>query len=52
MLYLCDLFLIVSLIFTVSYHITSFKQTYLLFVHFLDYLLLLFLDDNMDKEGE
>ena len=39
-LYLCDLFFILSLIFVVSCHITSFKQTYLHFVHFLEYLIL------------
>ena len=36
MLYLCDLFFIVCLIFIAINHITSFKQTYLFFVHFLD----------------
>ena len=43
--YLCDLFFIFSLIFTVINHITSLKQTHLFLVHFLEYLLL-FLDDN------
>ena len=32
-------------------HITSFKQTYLFYVHFLEYLLL-FLEDNLDEERE
>ena len=32
-------------------HITSFKQTHLFFVHFLEHLLL-FLDDNVDEESE
>ena len=51
MLYLCDLFFIFSLIFSVINHITSFKQTYLFFVHFLEYLLL-FLDNNVSEESE
>ena len=42
-----DLFLIFSLIFVVINHTTSFKQKYLLFVHFVEYFLL-FLDDNVD----
>ena len=46
MSYLCDLFFIFSLIFIVSYHITSFKLSCLFFVHFLEYLLL-FLDNNV-----
>ena len=50
-LYLCDLFFIFSLIFIVINDITSFKQTYLLFVHFLEYLLL-FLYDTVDEECE
>ena len=50
-LYLCDLFFIFSLIFIVINDITSFKQTYLLFVHFLEYLLL-FLFDTVDEECE
>ena len=50
MSYLCDLF-IFSLIFIVINHITSFRQTHLFFVHFLEYILL-FLDDNMDEESE
>ena len=50
-LYLCDLFFIFSLIFIVINDITSFKQTYLLFVHFLQYLLL-FLYDTVDEECE
>ena len=48
---LCDLFFIFKIIFTVINHITSFKQTYLFFEHFLEYLLL-FLDDNMDEQSE
>ena len=51
MLYLCDLFFIFILIFIVINRITSFKQTYLIFVHFLEYLLLL-LVDVMDEESE
>ena len=47
---LCDPFLIFSLIFIVINHTTSFKQMYLLFVHFLD--LLLFLNDNVDEESK
>ena len=42
-LYLCDLFLIFSLIFFVINQITSFKQVYLFFVHLLYVLLLDFL---------
>ena len=51
MLYLRDLFFISSLISIVINDITSFKQTYLFFLHFLEYLLL-FLNSNMDKESE
>ena len=51
MSYLCDPFYIFSLIFIVINHINSFKQTYLIFVRFLKFLLL-FLDDNVDKESE
>ena len=51
MSYLCDLFFIFSLRFIVINHITSFKQTYLFFVYFLEYFLLL-LDDNVDEESE
>ena len=51
MSYLCDLFLISSLIFIFINHITSLKQTHLAFVQFLEYLLL-FLDDNLDEESE
>ena len=47
MLHFCDLFFIFSFIFIAINHIASLKQTQLLFVHFLEYLL--FLDDN--KEG-
>ena len=51
MSHLCDLIFIYSLIFVDINHITSFKQTYLFFVHFLDYPLLV-LDDNVDEESE
>ena len=37
--------------FIVINYITSLRQTYLLFVRFLEYLLL-FLDDNVDKKSE
>ena len=40
-----------SLILTVINHITSLKQLYLFFVHFLE-CLLLFLDDIVDKQWE
>ena len=49
--YIYDLFFIFSLIFIVINHITSFKQTHLFFVHFLECLLLL-LDDNVDEENK
>ena len=49
--YLCDLFFIFSFIFIVINRITRFKQTYLFFVGFLEYLLL-FLDDNLDEKRE
>ena len=49
--YICDLFFIFSLIVIVINHITSFKQTFLFFVHFLENLLL-FVDDNVDEESE
>ena len=42
---------IFSLIFIVINHITSFRQTYLLFVHFLEYLLL-FLGDDVGEKSE
>ena len=51
MSYLYDLFFIFSLICIDIYSITSFKQTCLFFVHFLEYLLL-FLDENVDKQRE
>ena len=53
MSYLYDLFfsLISSLIFIFINHMTSFKQTYLFFVHFLEYIPL-FLNDNVDEERE
>ena len=47
---LCDLFFIFSIAFIVINHITSFKQTLLFFIHFLEYLVL-FLDDNEDEES-
>ena len=49
--YLCNLFFIFSLIFISINNISPLKQTYLLFVYFLEYLLL-FLDDNMDEESK
>ena len=51
MSYLNDLFFICSLIFIVINYITSFKQTYLFLVHFLEYLLL-FLDDKVDEQSK
>ena len=51
MSYLCDLFLIFSLIFIFINHITALKQTHLAFVQFLKYLLLS-LDDKVDEESE
>ena len=48
--YMCDLFFIFSFIFIAIYHITSFKQTYLILVRFIEYLLL-FLDYNVDEES-
>ena len=45
------LFFQFSLIFIVINHKISFKQMYLFFVHFLEYLLL-FLDNNVDEESE
>ena len=48
-LYLYDLFFISSLIFIVINHINSFKQTYLFFVHFLEYLLLSWMITWMKK---
>ena len=47
--YLCDLFFILSVI-AVNF-ITSLQQRHLLFVHFLEFLLL-FLDENMNEESE
>ena len=49
--YFCDILYILSLIFVVVNHITSLEQTHLYFVHFVEYLLL-FLDDNVDKNSE
>ena len=51
MSYLCDLFFISNLIFIPINHILSLKETQLIFVHFLEYLLL-FLDDSVDEESE
>ena len=51
MVYLRDLFVIFSLIFIVTNHIASYKQGYLLFTPFLEYILL-FLDDNVNEESE
>ena len=51
MSYLFDLFFIFSFIYFVINHITSFKQRYLVFIYFLEYLLL-FLDDNVDEKRE
>ena len=51
MSYLCDLFLIFSLIFIVINQITSFKKMNLFFVHYLEYPLL-FVFDNVDEESE
>ena len=51
MSYLCEVFFIFSLIFIDINHITSFKQTYIFCVHFLDYRLLL-LVDNVNNESE
>ena len=42
---------IFSLILIVINHITSFRQTYLFFVHFLEYLLL-FLGDDVGEKSE
>ena len=50
MSYLYDLFFMSSFIFIVSNHIISFKQTYLLFLHFSEDLL--FFDDSVDEESE
>ena len=50
MSYLCNLFLIFSLIFIVINHMISLKQTHLFFVCFLEYLQLL-LDDNVDEKS-
>ena len=49
MSYVCDLFFIFSIFIIVINHMTSFKQTYLFFVNFLEYLLLLL--DNEDEQG-
>ena len=49
--YLCDVVFIFSLIFIVINQIISFKQTYLFFVQFLQYLLL-DLDDNLNEKNQ
>ena len=51
MSYPCDLLFIFILIFIAINHIMLLKQTHLLFVHFIKYILL-FLDDNLDEESE
>ena len=48
---LCDLFFIFSPIFIVVNHATSFKQAYLFFVLFLEYLPL-FSNDNINEESK
>ena len=50
-LYLRDLFFIFNFIFIVINRVTSLKQMYLFFVHFLE-CLILFLDDNVNEESE
>ena len=49
--YLCALFFIFSLIFSLINHITLLKQTHLFLVHFLEFLLI-FLDNKVDEESE
>ena len=49
--YISDLFLIFSLVFIVINHIISLRQTHLILVHFIKYVLL-FLDDNVDEDSE
>ena len=51
MSYLNDLFFIFNLLFIVINDIASFKQAYLVFCTFLEYLLL-FLNDNVGVESE
>ena len=51
MSYLCILFLFFSLIVIVINHITSYKQVHLFSCTFLENLLL-FLNENLDEEGE
>ena len=46
--HIISIFSIFSLIFFVINHITSFKQTYLFSIHFLEYILLLW-GDNVDE---
>ena len=50
MLYLSNLFFIISLTFIIINDIASLKQTQLFLVHFWE-CLLLFLDDNLDEES-
>ena len=52
MLYICDLFFIFSLIFILINHITSLKQTHLIFVYFLEHLFLYFLEHGLDGESK
>ena len=51
MSYFCDVFFIFSLIFIAVNHMKSLKQTHFFFVHFLEYLLSV-LVDNVDEESE
>ena len=48
---MANLCFIFSPLLNVINHITSFKQTYLFFVHFFEYPLLCW-DDNVDEESE
>ena len=48
MLYYCDLFVIFSLIFVFTNHLTLLKQTHLFFVYLLEYILL-FLNEKNKK---
>ena len=51
MSYLCDLLFVLSVIFSVIYHIMALKQSHLVFVHFLE-CLVLFLIDNVDEKSK
>ena len=51
MSYICDLFFIFSLIFSVINHLTSLKETHLFFVHFKK-CFILFLIDKVDEKSE